>query len=276
MSLISPGLWVVGTPIGNPGDLSPRAREVLENADIILAEDTRRAGLAFRRWGVAAHGFMSCHEHNEASRIETVLEMVHAGKSVALISDAGTPLLSDPGYNLVRALRREQLPVFAVPGPFAGAVALSASGVAPYPFCFLGFLPRGASEREKMFETYGALPATLVFYERKDRLPETVDIARKILGRRDLCLARELTKEHEEFMLLRLEDIDSLPEKLLGEFTVIIGPPEEVLRSPREEVEALVREESTLGGPPKQVAQRVRARASGWSAKEIYSLLTSK
>ncbi|MBO6002262.1 MAG: 16S rRNA (cytidine(1402)-2'-O)-methyltransferase, partial [Mailhella sp.] len=199
-------LWVVATPLGNPGDLSPRARGCLEAADIVLAEDTRRESLACARWGVRVQRFVSFHDHNEEDRGPEVLEWLRQGKSIALISDAGMPVLADPGYGIVRACREAGLPVSVVPGPCAPVAALAGSGIAPQPFVFFGFLPRGRGDQKKTLEPYAQLSCTLVFFERRDRLAETLAAARALLGPRDACIARELTKTHEEFLRFRLED----------------------------------------------------------------------
>jgi 16S rRNA (cytidine1402-2'-O)-methyltransferase len=246
---------------------------VLSSADAVLAEDTRRAGLLLQRLGIESPGFISLHEHNEESRIEKVLGMLGKGQSAALISDAGTPLISDPGYRLVRAAREAGYNVSPVPGPSAATAALSTAGLPPQPHVFLGFLPRRAGERRKLFEDYGRLRATLVFYERKDRLSGSLAEAREILGPREICIARELTKEHEQFILTRLDAFDELEFPLLGEFTVIVGPPGRQERTPEDEVLDLLAREDALGGKPKDVARRVRDATSGWTAKELYEAL---
>ena len=171
MSLTSPKLWVVATPLGNPGDLSPRAREVLEGADMVLAEDTRRAGLLCQRCGVKAKRFMSFHDHNEESKLDEVLGLLNGGRTLALISDAGLPLVADPGYRLVRACRAAGIPVSVVPGPSAPVTALAGSGIAPQPT----FLPRrrraeqptsgeglDLTPKEKRWAALGAMKAVLV------------------------------------------------------------------------------------------------------------------
>ena len=226
MSLTSPKLWVVATPLGNPGDLSPRAREVLEGADMVLAEDTRRAGLLCQRCGVKAKRFMSFHDHNEESKLDEVLGLLNGGRTLALISDAGLPLVADPGYRLVRACRAAGIPVSVVPGPSAPVTALAGSGIAPQPFAFLGFLPRSRSDQEKTLAPFANLALTLIFFERKDRLSETLSVAHAVLGPRELCIARELTKTHEEYLLGRLEDGVPAGVELLGEITVVVGPAE--------------------------------------------------
>ena len=190
------------------------------------------------------------------------------------MSDAGTPLLSDPGYRLVRACRAEGLPVSPVPGPSAVLAALSASGLPPYPFAFLGFLPRRESEKRQALAAWRSQKATLVLFERKDRLRETLRAAFEVLGPREACVARELTKLHEEFIVFRLGEDASLPEELLGEITVVLGPPESEIGAGEADVQALIREEQERGGRPRDVARRVAERAPGWSAKAVYGLLS--
>jgi len=267
-------LWVVATPLGNSGDLSPRARAVLEDADVVLAEDTRRAGLLFKRLELAKHGrLMSFFEHNEDKRLPKVVGFLEDGLDVALISDAGTPLLSDPGFTLVRACRDRGIAVKPVPGPSAPVAALSASGLPPLPYTFLGFAPRKKSQTERLFKVHRDTGATLVLFERKSRLAGTLTIARDILGDREFCVARELTKEYEEFIRGALGGLDGVDLDLRGELTVIIGPAGETGDSGEEEVLRLITEESESGGKPKEIARRVAGRAAGWTAKEIYALM---
>ena len=284
MSSNSPMLWIVATPLGNPVDLSPRARAVLEEADAVLAEDTRRAGLLCARCGVTPRRFMSFHDHNEEIRLATVLAELNAGKRLALISDAGLPLVADPGYRLVRACRAAGLPVSVVPGPSAPVTALAGSGIAPQPFAFLGFLPRDRGDREKTLAPFAALGLTLVFFERKDRLAATLTVARAVLGEREVCIARELTKTHEDFVCGRLLPDGRVLDRtgqalavddLLGEITVVIGPPEGETVADRDAVLALIAEERKQGGSPRDVARRVQIRARGWTVKAIYAMMTT-
>ena len=274
MPLNANRLWIVATPLGNPGDLSPRAREVLASADLVLAEDTRRTARLLRECGLEVRRLLSFHDHNETERQEGVLRLLREGQSVALVSDAGTPLLADPGYRLVRACRKEGLAVSPLPGPSAPVAALSAAGIPPLPHSFLGFLPRDASGRDALFTAFAHVPGALIFFERKDRLKESLAQAARILGPRELAVCRELTKEHEEFIVGRLEDSHQLPDELLGEITVVVGPPEHTERTPREEVLELANAELAQGGKPRQVARRVQDAVRGWSGKEIYALLT--
>jgi 16S rRNA (cytidine1402-2'-O)-methyltransferase len=266
-------VWIVATPLGNLGDFSPRARQTLESADVILAEDTRRAGLLLRMAGISGKRYLSLHEHNEAGRIAEVLAMLAQGLQVAVVSDAGTPLIADPGYRLVAACRREGVPVVPVPGPCAPITALMASGLPPYPFVFLGFLPRKGGEARALLGSYAQLSATLVFFERKNRVLPTLEVAFEVLGEREFCLARELTKKHEQFINGRLGQLPDFTEELLGEVTVVIGPPEGVAVTPRGEVLSLVRGLMDTGVRPRDAARAVRGRTSGWSVKEIYELI---
>ncbi len=273
MPFPSPRLWVVAGTLGNPGDFSPRAKEVLEGADLILAEDTRRAGLFFQRHGVAPKGTLrSFFEHNEQERIPSVLSVLDQGRDVALISDAGTPLIGDPGYRLVRACRDAGVPVSPVPGPCSPVAALCASGLPPSPFTFLGFLPRQAGDQKRLFLSWAEAATTLIFFERNSRLRDTLERAQECLGPRELCLARELTKEHEQIILGRLENHQDMQWDPRGEMTVLVGPPEAPEKTLDVDVDQMLSEEK-LTGPPKQVAARVAARAHGWSSKEVYARL---
>jgi len=269
-------LYVVATPLGNADDLSPRARATLEDADVVLAEDTRRAGLLFQRLGLGSHGrLVSFYEHNEDKKLPKVLDMLGDGLSVALISDAGTPLLSDPGFTLVRACRERDIRVAPVPGPSAPVTALSASGMPPLPYTFLGFAPRKKSQTEKLFRAHRDTGATLVLFERKTRLEGTLAIARDVLGARDFCVARELTKEYEEFLRGNLGDLESFDFDLRGELTVIIGPGGDG-KTDETAVTEFIAEESEAGGKPKEIARRVAERSRGWTAKDVYALILSR
>ncbi len=263
---------MVATPLGNLGDLSPRAKEILESVDIVLAEDTRRAGLLFQRCVLKAKSFMSLHDHNEEERCKELLLLFAQGKTCALISDAGTPLMADPGFRLVRLCRQEGIKVSMAPGPSAPVAALMGAGIAPQPFTFFGFLPRDAAGQEKTLAPFIQVPSTLVFFERKDRLHSTLALACSLLGPRELCIARELTKTHEEFIITRLEAYADVPEDLKGEITVVIGPPEAGGRSTEAEVLALVAQEMAKGGKPREVSRRVQSQVQGWTSKEIYLL----
>ncbi len=272
MSLNSATLWVVATPLGNPGDLSPRAGQVLQDAICVLAEDTRRAGLLFSRLGLKAARFLSLYEHNEAARVHQALGFLERGQDIALISDAGTPLMSDPGYLLVRACREAGFCVRPVPGPCAAITALMASGLPPYPFYFAGFLPRKDGAVRSFFSGLSSLDATLVFYERKNRLPHVLRLAYEQLGAREFCIARELTKEFEEFLFGTLGENRSEFENLLGEITVLVGPPTKNERTEEAQLMKLLAEFLQTGAPLKVIAAQAAARTRGWTAREVYAL----
>ena len=276
MSLTSGTLWVVATPLGNLGDFSPRARETLERADLVLAEDTRRAGLLFQRLGLTVKKSMSYFEHNELAKLEGILQILEQGADVALISDAGVPLVSDPGFVLVRACRELGIRVSPVPGPSAVHTALMASGLPPLPHAFLGYAPRKPGERKRFFEPYAGMAITLIFFERKNRLRETLESAYAALGDRDFCIARELTKTHEEFILGRLSRLNELDLDLLGEITLVVGPPDPGTKTGEAELDGLIATESASGGSPKEIAKRVKAVTTGWTTKAIYDRMRQK
>ncbi len=273
MSLNTVQLWLVATPLGNPDDLSPRAKDILERVDCVLAEDTRRTGLLFQRCAIQAKRLMSFHEHNEKEKISLLLQRLHGGETLAVVSDAGLPLIADPGYRLVRACRSEGIGVSVIPGPCAPVTALAGSGIAPQPFVFFGFLPRSLADIENILQPYATLPVSIIFFERKDRLSDSLRIARSILGVREVCVARELTKTHEEYLVGRLDDLPNI-ENLLGELTVVLGPPEQITQTTYERVLQLIAEEKKHGGSPRNQAKRVQARTVGWTVKAIYAMLS--
>lgn len=272
----SPKLWVVAVPIGNLGDLSPRAKEILQEVEIVLVEDTRQAGLLFSRLGLGKKEFVSLFDHNEKSRINSVLDLLRKGNEIALISTAGTPVISDPGYLVVRACRENGYKVVPVPGPSSPVTALMASGLPAQPFTFLGFLPRKWGDKKRALLQYSDISTTLIFFERKNRLQETLQIAFEALGERECCVARELTKRHEELIYFDLGEQVDKDLQLPGEFTVLLGPPRKTEPSPRSEVEDLLEIEMDRGGKPKQVIHRVQERVRGWNTKQIYEIFLSK
>lgn len=267
-----PGLKIVATPLGNAGDLSPRARDVLQRADLVLAEDTRRAARLFEQCGMAKPRLTSFFEHNEEEKLSRVLSLLRQGAMVALMSDAGTPLLSDPGYRLVRACRKEGIPVSPLPGPSAPVAALSASGLPPVPFSFLGFLPRSEKGRADIFLAFGSSPGSIVFFERKDRLAESLAIAHAVLGSREVAICRELTKTHEEFILGNLGDLADACPDFLGEITVIIGPGQTGERTEAQAVKKILAAFLAQGHKPRQAAKMAKNKCQGWTSAQIYEL----
>ena len=218
-------LFIVSTPIGNLNDLSPRAQRVLAEVDIVACEDTRHTGRLLKRLGISSR-LVSLHEHNEQRRLPGLLATLEAGNDVALVSDAGTPLLSDPGYPLVRAAIESDLHVVPVPGPSAALAALVASGLPPYPFTFGGFPPPKRSRRRRFFSRFSDLRHTFVFFEAPHRILGSLDDAREVFGDRPAAIARELTKMHEETLRGKLSELEaeiaSRPS-IKGEFCVVVG-----------------------------------------------------
>jgi 16S rRNA (cytidine1402-2'-O)-methyltransferase len=227
-------LIVVSTPIGNLADLSERARQALETADLVACEDTRHSGRLMAHLGLK-RPLVSLHEHNEKQRLAGLLARLEGGETIALISDAGTPLVSDPGFLLVRAAADAGLRVEAVPGPSAVLAALAISGLPPQPFTFLGFPPPKAGKRRTFLRRYAGLEHTLVLYESPHRLLASLADMREELGERQAVVARELTKLHEEVLRGDLGEILALltaRERLKGEFVVVLGPPRNDRRIP--------------------------------------------
>jgi 16S rRNA (cytidine1402-2'-O)-methyltransferase len=226
------GLVLVSTPIGNLGDISTRARTVLAGCNLILCEDTRRTGRLLTALEIHSRT-ETLHEHNEDARIEFVLARLRANETIALVSDAGTPLVSDPGYRLVRAAIAAGLPVTAVPGPNAAVTALVLSGLPPLPFMFLGFPPPKRAARRATFSSLrsaerAGLSTTLVWHEAPHRLLETLADVLDAFGDRSAAVARELTKRFETVERGKVSSLADLftREPARGEITLLVGPPE--------------------------------------------------
>ncbi len=267
-------LYIVAMPLGNLDDFSPRARNTLELADFILAEDTKRAALILSKLLIPKKEIHSLNEHNENEKLPIVLRKLKENKSIALISDAGMPIISDPGYLLVSACRKEGYDVTVIPGPCAPVTALAGSGIAPLPFTFLGFLPRTQASQEKTLSPFASVQSTFIFFERKDRLFDTLKTCYAILGNRDLTIARELTKIHEEYFSCELCEIEKHQEKLssfLGEITVVLGQAQEKTKSSIDEIDALIESERRNASSPRNLAKRVQSLSIGWTTSEIYT-----
>lgn len=218
-------LYVVATPIGNLADLTFRAVEVLRAVQWIACEDTRQTRKLLARYGIQART-ISYHEHNEAERSQELLSHLEQGESVALVSDAGTPLVSDPGFRIVRQAAEAGIRIIPVPGPSAVMAALSAAGLETDSFYFGGFLPRRQGERRRLLKELSRLEATLVFYEAPHRILETLDDVASVLGERPVVVARELTKIHEEFLRGTPAEVrQQLQQRgsVRGEITLLIG-----------------------------------------------------
>lgn len=226
------GLYVVATPIGNLSDISSRARDVLAQADLICAEDTRHTRQLLHALGLD-RPLLALHDHNEADRVQQVLAQLQSGKSLALVSDAGTPLISDPGYHLVRALRAAGVTICPIPGPCAAIAALSVAGIASDRFSFEGFLPHKSSARKERLQNLAGESRTMVFYESSHRIEESLADMQSAFGaNREAVLARELTKLFETVLDGTLahivEKVSRDANQRKGEFVVIIaGAPED-------------------------------------------------
>ncbi|MFO1447621.1 MAG: 16S rRNA (cytidine(1402)-2'-O)-methyltransferase [Opitutaceae bacterium] len=218
-------LYVIATPIGNLNDLSDRARAIVRSVDVLACEDTRTTGTMLTRLSLR-RDLVAYHEHNEVEAAERLAELISQGRSVGLVSDAGTPALSDPGFRVVRACRRRGLPVVPIPGPCALTAALCAAGLPTHGFLFVGFLPPKSSARIAFLEKYRTFEFTLALYESCHRIAKFADEIVELLGPdRVVCIAKELTKLHETFWVGRSADVrDRLAKaNLKGEFVVLIA-----------------------------------------------------
>ena len=220
-------LYLVGTPIGNLEDITLRALRIFKEADQIACEDTRHTQKLLTHYDIHKP-LVSYHEHNELTRAPELVMALEQGAKIALVSDAGMPLVSDPGHRLVALCLRHHIPVVPIPGPSALLASLSASGLPSEEFLFVGFLPARSGERRRALERLRIEDRTLILYEAPHRVAECVADALEILGDRPACLAREVTKLHEEFLRGKLSEIAASLEKrpARGEITLILGPPE--------------------------------------------------
>jgi 16S rRNA (cytidine1402-2'-O)-methyltransferase len=266
-------LYLVATPIGNLEDISTRALRVLREVHLIAAEDTRHTARLLQHYDIHTPS-LSYHEHNKLVRLERVLEALHEG-DVALVSDAGTPALNDPGYELVQAVIEAGHAVSPIPGACAPIAALVASGLPTDSFLYLGYLPRKAGERERLLNKIAGLPYTLIFLEAPHRLLAALQGLQGVLGDRQMAVGRELTKLHEEIfrgsMSQAQEHFIENPPR--GEFTLIIaGNTVQPERWTEERLTTELKTQLTRGEPTSQVAIRL-ADPSGWSRREIYRQL---
>lgn len=268
---ISGTLYIVGTPIGNLEDITYRAVRVLGEANLIACEDTRQTHKLLQHFGIRKPA-VSYHEHNEAQRTADLIARLEQGETIALVSDAGTPLVSDPGYRLVREAVARGIPVVPIPGPSAAITALSASGLPTDSFRFAGFLPAKPGQRRRALESLRDETATLVFYEAPHRIVETLEDIAAVMGEREVVVARELTKIHEEFLrgaaAVVAAELKSRPA-VKGEITLLIAKSEQPAQfegSIRDAVEILER-----AGVSRMDAMKQVARERGISKREVYA-----
>ncbi len=223
---ITPGLYLVATPIGNLADISLRALHVLHNVDELLCEDTRETAKLSTAYGLQTKR-TSYHDHNAQKVRPKILERLQDGRKIALVSDAGTPLISDPGGKLVQECYAHHIPVTAIPGSSACITAYILSGIEANSFYFSGFLPKKSGVRQKIFDALRHIPGALILYETHHRLPDVIEDAYAILGNRPLAIARELTKKFEAIHRTSLKDFDHNTLTQKGECVLVIGPPQE-------------------------------------------------
>lgn len=274
---IGPALYIVATPIGNLGDITLRAIETLKQADVVAAEDTRVAKRLLGHHGISAR-LISCHMHNEKRAAEKILSLLRQGRSVALVTDAGTPLLSDPGAELIERVREAGFSVIPVPGPSALACALSAAGLKGGRFFFQGFLPAKGSDRTRAIKMVSSLKVPVILYEAPHRIRRTLKDLIAAMSDRRLFLAREMTKVHEEYRWTTLEALAQEMEQHepRGEFTLIVMPKqEESDQGQGQEIpDELVSLLKLLSSPEKTGLKRLStalARATGQPAASIYN-----
>jgi len=278
--LASGCLYLVGTPIGNLEDITLRALRVLKEADQIACEDTRHTQKLLTHYEIHKP-LVSYHEHNEMTRAPELILALEQGAKIALVSDAGMPLVSDPGYRLVALCLRHRISVVPVPGPSALLASLAASGLPNEEFLFVGFLPARKGERRRALERLRIEDRTIIFYEAPHRIEETVAEAREVLGDRPACLAREVTKLHEEFRRGKLSELSaSLEERPpRGEITLLIGPIDaaengqqtESSQSVAERVEELMRQAKL----DRKEALKLAAKERGLTRRAAYDQLVS-
>jgi 16S rRNA (cytidine1402-2'-O)-methyltransferase len=263
-------LYLVATPIGNLEDMSPRAARILRDAGLIAAEDTRQTRKLLNHFGIQTQT-VSYFEHNKLSRLDLILAKLSAG-DVALVSDAGTPAINDPGYELVRAALAAGHSVCPVPGPSAPIAALAASGLPTDAFLYLGYLPRKSSERRDFLEQVASLPYTLIFLETPHRLLVSLADLETVLGDREMAAARELTKLHEEIVRGPVRRVRTHFEghEPRGEFVLVVGGMTEDRKQWTDQALAqAIQAGLAAGEPPSGLAARL-AGESGWARREVY------
>lgn len=264
-------LYLIATPIGNLEDITLRALRILREVDLVACEDTRQTQKLLSHYGIQKR-MVSYHEHNEALRAPEIIAELENGGNVALVSDAGTPLVSDPGYRLVSKAIERGVRVEPVPGPSAVLAALSASGLPTDSFQFRGFLPPRSAQRRKCLAALKDEPATLIFFEAPHRIRETLEDINEVLGPRPVVLAREITKIHEQFLRGAASELLHSQLPLRGEFTLLIGkaPASERKEAEIPAVEAI--EERIRAGMDRMEAIKAVARERGLSKREVYRL----
>jgi len=269
-------LYIVSTPIGNLSDITLRALEILKNIEIIAAEDTRTTRKILNKYSITSPKLISCEEHSEEKRCGFLIEQLSDGKNIALLSEAGAPLISDPGYRLVKEAIRNNIRIIPIPGPSAVIAALSVSGCSTDKFSFLGYIPRSSSKREDFIESLKSYDHTIILFESPHRIMKTLDVLAEKLPDREIALCRELTKVHEEMLRgTPAEIIGLIPdeEKIKGEITLVVNKAarlrdERFIKIRTDEFYRILTEE--VGVKPSRAAA-LTARLSGVSRNVIYN-----
>jgi 16S rRNA (cytidine1402-2'-O)-methyltransferase len=269
-------LYLVATPIGNLEDITLRAIRILKEADVIACEDTRQTQKLLHHYGIRKE-MVSYHDHNELTRSPELVIDLEQGAKIALVSDAGTPGISDPGHRLVTLCLRHHIPVVPIPGPSALVAALAASGLPTEEFLFVGFLPPRSGARRKALDALKTESRTLIFYEAPHRVVETLADASEILGARPAVIAREVTKVHEEFLRGPLPELLESARKRAprGEITLLIGPGDPQTRQvdPNVSLKERVEQLEAEGGVDRKSALKQAARERGLGKREAYKQL---
>ncbi len=271
-------LYVVATPIGNLKDITLRALEVLKSVKYIACEDTRVTKKLLSHYGIEGKKLISYHEHNEEEASEKILKVLKE-EDVALVSDAGTPCISDPGYRVVKKAWENGFNVSPIPGAFAGAAALSASGLPSDKFLFLGFLPNKEKQKKDLLEEYKILEVTLIIYESPHRLLKTLQLIAEICPESKVVVAKELTKIHEKFIRGTSKEVykyfQDNPEILKGEFVILCYPEEEKRNISEEKILEKAKKLREKGMKTKEIS-RTLSKETGLSKNELYNLLLKK
>ena len=266
-------LYLVATPIGNMDDMSIRMVNTLKEVDVIAAEDTRDTGLLLKHFGIETRQ-ISFHEHNAQEKIPVLLDLLKSGQNLAQVSDAGLPSISDPGHDLVKAAISEDIAVVTVPGPSAGISALIASGLAPQPHIFYGFLPRKSGQQKEFFESKKAYPETQIFYESPHRVKATLENMLEVYGDRSVVLVRELTKIYEEYQRGRISElIDYLAENALKGECLLIVAGASLEKEDKADADLLAEIDSLVqSGSKKNQAIKEVAKKYGRNKSQLYAL----
>lgn len=280
--MVGPGkLTIIPTPLGDPEDITLRALRVLREVDVVAAEDTRVARELLRHHGLPSGGpggvpLVSYHDHNESERVPALLERMRRGEHVGLLSDAGTPLINDPGWRIVRACLDAGIPIEVLPGPCAAITALVGSGLAVDRFCFGGFLPRDPGPRVAALRELADVPATLIFYESPLRLAATLEAVAALWPGRPVCAARNLTKEHEQWLRGTAAEVRAeLGDETRGEVVLLIGRPTEASVADDATIDAEIDALLAEGLGARASSDRL-AEATGLPRREAYARILKR